>query len=77
MMLALYTGCLIATLAAAKPVRAGLVLIVVTALSVYLGTRLFGLNAYVGGLSLILNGFFAAIFVLTGVVILAARKALK
>ena len=76
-MLVLYTGCLIATLAAAKPVKAGIALIGITAIIVYVGTRAFGLNAHIGGLALILNGFFAAIFMMTGAVIIAGRKALK
>jgi hypothetical protein len=76
-MLVLYTACLIVTLAAAKPIRAGIVLIGITALAVFIGTRSLGLNAYIGGLALLLNGFFAAIFMLVGVIIIAGRKALK
>lgn len=76
-MLALYTGCLIATLAAAKPITAGAALISITALTVYLSTRFLGLNSYVGGLALLLYGFFAAIFILVGLVIIGARRALK
>lgn len=76
-MLALYTGCLIATLAAAKPIRAGVTLVSATALTVYLGTRFVGLNSYLGGLALLLNGFFAAIFILVGLVMIGARRALK
>jgi hypothetical protein len=76
-MLALYTCCLIATLAAAKPIRAGAVLISITALTVYLSTRFLGLNNYVGGLALLLNGFFAAIFILVGLVMIGARRVLK
>ncbi len=76
-MLALYTGCLVATLAAAKPIRAGVILVLVTALTVLAGTRFLGLNGYIGGLALLLNGFFAAIFVLVGLVLIGARKALK
>jgi hypothetical protein len=77
LMLALYTACLIATLAASKPVASGLLLIGLTALLVFMGTRWFGLNAYIEGLALLLNGFFAAIFILTGVIIMMARKVLK
>jgi hypothetical protein len=75
--LALYTGCLIATLAAAKPLRAGLILISTTAILVFLGTRFLGLNQYIGGLALLLTGFFASIFMLVGLLIFVARKVLK
>ena len=77
MMLALYTGCLIATLASAKPIRAGTALVSITLLTVYFSTRFLGLNIYVGGLALLLNGFFAAIFILVGLVMIGARRALK
>jgi hypothetical protein len=76
-MLAVYTGCLIATLAAAKPIRAGVALASISLIAVDFGTRYFGLNAHIGGLALALNGFFAAIFILVGLVIVGARKVLK
>ena len=65
------------TLASAKPIKAGVALVTITALAAFLGTRFLYLNVYVGGLALLLNGFFAAIYVLVGLVMIGARKALK
>jgi hypothetical protein len=77
LMLALYSYCLIVALAGSRPAKAGLVLIAATASIVFVGTRLLALNSYIGGLALLLNGFFAAIFILVGITIHIARKALK
>jgi hypothetical protein len=76
-MLALFAGSLIATLAAAQPLKAGLVLLLGTAIAAYLGTRLLELNSFFAVLALILNGFFASIFIIVGLVIGFARQALK
>lgn len=65
------------TLAGAKPVRAGAILVSATALTVFLGTRYLGLNSYIGGFALLLNGFFAALFMLAGCIIIGARRVLK